>query len=42
MRNVKPAVLSTIFNMADRDEDTSCQDYKGTNEYNVDLTSALI
>lgn len=31
MRNVKPAVLSTIFNMADRQEETSCQDYKGKN-----------
>lgn len=32
MRNVKPAVLSTIFNMADRDEETASQDYKGKDE----------
>jgi hypothetical protein len=44
MRNVKPAVLSTIFNMADREEETNCQDYKGIIlDINIiDLTTALI
>lgn len=29
MRNVKPAVLSAIFNMADRDQEKDAKDYKG-------------
>ena len=29
MRNVKPAVLSAIFNLADQEEGNDSQDYKG-------------
>ena len=29
MRNVKPVVLSAIFNMADQPEDNAANDYKG-------------
>ena len=29
MRNVKPAVLSAIFSIVDKEEDTNNQDYKG-------------
>lgn len=30
MRSVKPAVLSAIFNLADKEEETNSHDYKGT------------
>lgn len=30
MRNVKPVVLSAIFNMADQQEDNATNDYKGS------------
>lgn len=29
MRSVKPAVLSAIFNLADKEEETNLHDYKG-------------
>lgn len=29
MRSVKPAVLSAIFNLADKEEESNSQDYKG-------------
>ena len=30
MRNVKPVVLSAIFNLADQQDDPATNDYKGT------------